>query len=134
MPDSIDHDRRRLPGATLLTVASAELAAMGAAQAKTRRIDATTSFAPLKQIEAGVLGIGYAEAGPVCGPVVILLHGWPYDIHSFVEVAPLLAQVGYRVYVPYLRGHGTTRFLRRARCAMGSRPRSRSTSSRSWMH
>ena len=70
-----------------------------------------TSFGPLKQINAGLLNIGYAEAGPANGPVVILLHGWPYDIHSFVDVAPLLAQAGYRVIVPYLRGYGTTRFL-----------------------
>ena len=69
------------------------------------------SFAPLKQVDAGVLSIGYAEAGPADGPVVILLHGWPYDIYSFVDVAPLLAAAGYRVIVPYLRGYGTTRFL-----------------------
>ena len=59
----------------------------------------------------GVLNVGYAEAGPANGPPVILLHGWPYDIHSFVDVAPLLASAGYRVIVPYLRGYGTTRFL-----------------------
>jgi pimeloyl-ACP methyl ester carboxylesterase len=70
-----------------------------------------TSFGPLKQIDAGVLNIGYAEAGPANGPVVILLHGWPYDIHSFVDVSPLLASAGYRVITPYLRGYGTTRFL-----------------------
>jgi pimeloyl-ACP methyl ester carboxylesterase len=70
-----------------------------------------TSFASLKQVEAGVLNIGYAEDGPADGPVVILLHGWPYDIYSFVDVAPLLAESGYRVIIPYLRGYGTTRFL-----------------------
>ncbi|MGW1547519.1 alpha/beta fold hydrolase [Streptomyces sp. NPDC002346] len=70
-----------------------------------------TSFGSLKQINAGVLNIGYAEAGPTKGPAVILLHGWPYDIHSYVDVAPLLAARGYRVIVPYLRGHGTTHFL-----------------------
>lgn len=70
-----------------------------------------TSFASLKQIDAGVLNIGYAEAGPSDGPAVLLLHGWPYDIHSYVDVAPLLAAAGYRVIVPYLRGYGTTRFL-----------------------
>jgi pimeloyl-ACP methyl ester carboxylesterase len=70
-----------------------------------------TSFGPLKQIDAGVLNVGYAEVGPANGPPVVLLHGWPYDIHSFVDVAPLLASVGYRVIVPHLRGHGTTRFL-----------------------
>jgi pimeloyl-ACP methyl ester carboxylesterase len=65
----------------------------------------------LKQIDAGLLNVGYAEAGPANGGPVILLHGWPYDIHSFVDVAPLLASAGYRVIVPYLRGYGTTRFL-----------------------
>ena len=68
-------------------------------------------FGALKQIDAGVLNIGYAEAGPTGGPPVVLLHGWPYDIHSYVDVAPLLASAGYRVIVPYLRGYGTTRFL-----------------------
>jgi len=70
-----------------------------------------TSFGSLKQIDAGLLNVGYAEAGPADGPAVILLHGWPYDIYSFVDVAPLLASAGYRVIVPYLRGYGTTRFL-----------------------
>jgi pimeloyl-ACP methyl ester carboxylesterase len=70
-----------------------------------------TSFGPLKQINAGVLNVGYVEAGPANGTPVILLHGWPYDIYSFADVAPLLASKGYRVIVPYLRGYGTTRFL-----------------------
>jgi pimeloyl-ACP methyl ester carboxylesterase len=70
-----------------------------------------TSFGSLKQIDAGVLNVGYAEAGPANGRPVILLHGWPYDIHSYVDVAPLLASAGYRAIVPYLRGYGTTRFL-----------------------
>src|SRR3989441_4097032 len=70
-----------------------------------------TSFDTLKQIDAGVLNIGYVEAGPSDGPVVMLLHGWPYDIHSYVDVAPRLSQAGYRVIVPYLRGYGTTTFL-----------------------
>ena len=70
-----------------------------------------TSFGALKQINAGVLSVGYAEAGPSRGPAVILLHGWPYDIHSFADVTPVLASRGYRVIVPYLRGYGTTRFL-----------------------
>ncbi|WP_031010176.1 alpha/beta fold hydrolase [Streptomyces sp. NRRL F-5727] len=70
-----------------------------------------TGFGKLKHVKAGVLDIGYAEAGPAHGPVVLCLHGWPYDIHSFVDVAPLLAGLGYRVIVPYLRGHGSTRFL-----------------------
>ncbi len=70
-----------------------------------------TSFGSLKQIDAGVLNVGYAEAGPSDGRAVLLLHGWPYDIHSYVDVAPRLSQEGYRVIVPYLRGSGTTRFL-----------------------
>jgi pimeloyl-ACP methyl ester carboxylesterase len=74
----------------------------------------STSFGPLKQVDAGVLSVGYAEAGPAHGPAVVLLHGWPYDIHSYVEVVPLLAAAGYRAIVPYLRGFGTTRFLSEA--------------------
>ncbi len=70
-----------------------------------------TSFGPVKQAEAGVLDVGYVEAGPADGPAVLLLHGWPYDIHSYQEVTPLLARSGHRVIVPYLRGFGTTRFL-----------------------
>jgi pimeloyl-ACP methyl ester carboxylesterase len=73
--------------------------------------ETSASLGPLKQIDAGLLSIGYAEAGPAEGPAVILLHGWPYDIHSYVAVAPLLAAQGYRVIIPYLRGYGTTRFL-----------------------
>ncbi|MBE8478440.1 alpha/beta fold hydrolase [Streptomyces justiciae] len=72
-----------------------------------------TQFPVIKQVKAGLLNVGYAELGPAHGPVVICLHGWPYDIHSFVDVAPLLAAQGYRVLVPYLRGHGSTRFLSR---------------------
>jgi pimeloyl-ACP methyl ester carboxylesterase len=70
-----------------------------------------TSFGSLKQIDAGALNVGYAEAGPVNGPVVMLLHGWPYDIHTYVDVAPLLAAKGYRVIVPHVRGYGSTTFL-----------------------
>lgn len=69
------------------------------------------SFETVKQIDAGSLNVGYAEAGPANGPVVLLLHGWPYDIHAFADVAPILAAKGYRVIVPYVRGYGTTRFL-----------------------
>jgi pimeloyl-ACP methyl ester carboxylesterase len=72
---------------------------------------AKTAFPAIKQVEAGLLNVGYAEVGPAGGKPVILLHGWPYDIHSFVDVAPILAAVGYRVIVPYVRGYGTTRFL-----------------------
>ena len=121
MPQVIDHDRRRLLGAAMLTATAAEFALIGPAQAEAARkaapragpVKRTTraSFAPLKQVDAGTLNIGYAEAGPADGPAVILLHGWPYDIHSFVDVAPLLTAKGYRVIVPHLRGYGTTRFL-----------------------
>ena len=69
------------------------------------------TFDSLKQIDAGVLNVGYAEAGPANGPAVVLLHGWPYDIHAFADVTPILAAKGYRVIVPYLRGYGTTHFL-----------------------
>src|SRR6202789_1182802 len=79
--------------------------------AATTKRGTNTSFASLKQINAGLLNMGYAEDGPANGPAVILLHGWPYDIYAFVDVAPLLASKGYRVIVPYLRGYGTTRFL-----------------------
>jgi pimeloyl-ACP methyl ester carboxylesterase len=70
-----------------------------------------TSFGPVKQISAGVLDTGYVEAGPADGPAVMLLHGWPYDIHCFADVTPALASAGYRVIVPFIRGYGTTRFL-----------------------
>src|SRR5258708_14739016 len=116
MFEEIDHDRRRLLGTAVLTVAAAELAMIGSVDAQPAKINpikpgTNTSFSSLKQIDAGVLNVGYAEAGPANGLPVILLHGWPYDIHSFVDVAPLLASAGYRVIVPYLRGYGATRFL-----------------------
>src|SRR5579859_4550930 len=105
MAAEISGDRRRLLGLGVMT-AAAELIGTGAAHAQP-----AASFAPLRQVEAGVLSVGYAEAGPADGPAVILLHGWPYDIHSFVEVTPRLADKGYRVIVPHLRGYGSTRFL-----------------------
>jgi pimeloyl-ACP methyl ester carboxylesterase len=77
----------------------------------TIRPGTNTSFHSLKQVDAGLLNIGYAEDGPADGPAVVLLHGWPYDIHSYVDVSPLLASKGYRVIIPHLRGYGTTRFL-----------------------
>jgi pimeloyl-ACP methyl ester carboxylesterase len=114
----IDHHRRRFFGAAAVTIAAAQLGMVGSVNAQPSRTKlpaikpgTNTSFASMKQIDAGVLNVGYAEAGPANGPAVILLHGWPYDIHSFVDVAPLLASAGYRVIVPYLRGYGTTRFL-----------------------
>ncbi|WP_031248733.1 alpha/beta hydrolase [Mesorhizobium sp. LNHC229A00] len=118
MPEVIDHHRRRLFGIAAATVALAQLGAVRSSNAQdgeqTAVVSATgsrTAFAPLKQIDAGLLNVGYAEDGPPEGPPVILLHGWPYDIYSYVDVAPLLAGAGYRVIIPYLRGHGTTRFL-----------------------
>jgi pimeloyl-ACP methyl ester carboxylesterase len=108
MSEQIDLGRRHFLGAAAASMAAAELVANADASAQS---GTAASFGSLKQIEAGVLNVGYAEAGPAHGPAVILLHGWPYDIHSFVEVAPLLAAAGYRVIVPYLRGYGTTRFL-----------------------
>ena len=116
----IDHDRRRFFGAAAVTIAAAQFALNGSADAhpKTKAADLAqikrgknTTFTSLKQVNAGVLNVGYAEAGPADGPAVILLHGWPYDIYSYVDVAPALAEAGYRVIVPYLRGYGTTRFL-----------------------
>jgi pimeloyl-ACP methyl ester carboxylesterase len=71
-----------------------------------------TSFGAVQQIDAGLLNVGYADVGPADGPVVLLLHGWPYDIHTYIDVAPMLAAQGYRAIIPYLRGYGTTRFLR----------------------
>lgn len=121
MSEEINNRRRRFFGAASMTMAATQLGMIGSAKAQSGRPGeagfltikpgANTSFGPLKQIDAGVLNVGYAEAGPADGPAVILLHGWPYDIHSFVDVAPLLASAGYRVIVPHLRGHGTTRFL-----------------------
>jgi pimeloyl-ACP methyl ester carboxylesterase len=84
---------------------------MGAAEVTAMKPGTNTSFGALKQINAGVLNNGYVEAGPPDGPAVILLHGWPYDIHSFADVTPALASAGYRVIVPFVRGYGTTRFL-----------------------
>jgi len=93
------------------STAAAAGASPGAAPAAAKPAVGAASFGALKQIDADELNVGYAEVGPATGPAVILLHGWPYDIHSFVEVAPLLARAGHRVIVPHLRGHGTTRFL-----------------------
>nr|WP_235454060.1 alpha/beta hydrolase [Streptomyces olivochromogenes] len=123
------HSRRHFLGAAAAAVAAARFGARNSegdgerdgAQARstsrTPGVDPTvdsairTSFGPVKQINAGDLSVGYVEAGPANGQAVLLLHGWPYDIHSYIEVAPLLAAKEYRVIVPYLRGHGTTRFL-----------------------
>ena len=129
MSEDIDYHRRRLFGTAAKSAAMSiaavqfgiQLGMAGSAGAQSSTAKPTdvpaikpgtnTSFPPLKQIDAGLLNVGYAEAGPANGPVVILLHGWPYDIYSFVDVAPLLASAGYRVIVPFVRGYGTTRFL-----------------------
>jgi pimeloyl-ACP methyl ester carboxylesterase len=104
-------DRRRLVGATALLAAAAELGIIHGAKAQARTAPTDGSLGPLRQIEAGPLSIGYVEADPAAGAAVVLLHGWPYDIHSYTEVAPILAAEGFRVVVPYLRGYGSTRFL-----------------------
>ncbi len=121
MPDTINDDRRRFLRGAAVAIAAAEFVTFRSANAQSVNTSAAEvtstkpamnpSFASLKQIDAGVLSAGYAEAGPADGRPVILLHGWPYDIHSYVDVAPLLASAGYRAIVPYLRGYGTTRFL-----------------------
>jgi len=121
MAGEINHQRRRFLGTAATAIAAAHLGMTGSAQAQYNETSpaglpaikprTNMSFGALKQINAGVLNVGYAEAGPAGGPAVILLHGWPYDIHSYRDVAPLLASKGYRVIVPYLRGFGTTRFL-----------------------
>ncbi|MDF2998136.1 MAG: alpha/beta hydrolase [Xanthobacteraceae bacterium] len=121
MSDEFSYQRRSILGMAALGIAAAQLAPVAAAAAQpstntpARAAGAArgshTSFASMKQVDAGVLSVGYAEDGPADGPVVLLLHGWPYDIYSYVDVAPLLAAGGYRVLIPYLRGYGSTRFL-----------------------
>src|SRR5450432_3571697 len=119
--EGINLDRRRFFGTAAMTIAAAEFGMIGSLEAQSSNAKpanvpqikpgTSASFGPLKQIDAGLLNVGYAEAGAVNGPAIILLHGWPYDIHSYIDVAPLLASAGHRVIVPYLRGYGTTRFL-----------------------
>ncbi|MBW4565619.1 MAG: alpha/beta hydrolase [Mojavia pulchra JT2-VF2] len=121
MSEEINHARRRFIGTAAMTVAATQLGQFGSAIAQSSQTKpavlsrmksgTNTSFGSLKQIDAGVLNVGYAEAGSANGRPVILLHGWPYDIYSYVNVAPLLASAGYRAIIPYLRGYGTTRFL-----------------------
>ena len=106
MSELINRDRRTFLANGVVGVAAAQLGASSLALA-----NPDEAKLPLKQIDAGLLNVGYAEAGPADGRAVVLLHGWPYDIHSFVDVVPLLASAGYRVITPYLRGYGTTRFL-----------------------
>lgn len=121
MSQDFKYDRRHFLGATAMIFAGGPLTVIESADAQPRKIrpgkpntmkrNMNTSFDSIKQIDAGLLNVGYAESGPADGSVVMLLHGWPYDINSFADVSPLLALKGYRVIVPYLRGFGTTRFL-----------------------
>ncbi|MFD2962583.1 MULTISPECIES: alpha/beta fold hydrolase [Olivibacter] len=122
MEQIVKYGRRRFLSVAALTVVAAEMSGIGLLKAENSKIPFLTengisprfrnsSFDIIKQVKAGVLDLGYAEVGPTNGQAVILLHGWPYDIHSYAEVSALLANEGYRVIVPYLRGHGSTRFL-----------------------
>ena len=126
MPRKNFYDRRNFLGTAAKTMAAGSLLVTGFANAESVRVneeiskgikphsgDSVTnnSFVQLKQIDAGLLNIGYAEDGPSNGPAIILLHGWPYDIYSFADVTPLLASKGFRVIIPFLRGFGTTKFL-----------------------
>ncbi|MBD2524689.1 alpha/beta fold hydrolase [Nostoc sp. FACHB-133] len=121
MSEKINYQRRRFLGIAAMTIATTQLGIFASALAQSSKTKSavldmtkprtTTSFRSLKQINAGVLNVGYAEAGPANGRPVILLHGWPYDIHSYIDVTPLLASAGYWVIIPYLRGYGTTHFL-----------------------
>src|SRR5471032_16435 len=111
MPDQINTRGRRLLGTTVAGFSLMELGLSGLAKAQSNAPTGGAQFDNIRQVNAGTLSIGYAQAGPQNGPVVILLHGWPYDIYSFADVTPLLVAAGYRVIVPYLRGYGSTRFL-----------------------
>eukprot|EP01032_Pedospumella_encystans_P001182 gene1182-1371_t len=129
MDNGINQQRRRFFGSAAAAVAVTQFGLAGSASAQpqaaaagsssnaelagsgSRFSAAAPSFGTLKQIDAGLLSVGYVEVGPAGGAPVILVHGWPYDIHAFAEVTPILAAAGYRVIVPHLRGHGTTRFL-----------------------
>jgi pimeloyl-ACP methyl ester carboxylesterase len=120
-PAALTENRRRFLSTAAMTFVATQVAVIGSAKAQsntqksavlpTVKRGTNASFASLKQTNAGLLNVGYAEAGPADGPAVVLLHGWPYDIYSYVDVAPLLASAGYRVIVPYLRGYGTTHFI-----------------------
>ncbi len=113
-PQSVGLDRRRIVGATGLAALLLTVSEAGRAKAATPALTPTRTFGALKQIDAGLLNIGYVDMGQSSGPAVMLLHGWPYDIHAFAEVAPILVSKGYRVIIPHLRGHGTTLFRSQA--------------------
>jgi pimeloyl-ACP methyl ester carboxylesterase len=108
MYEEIDADRRRFLSVAAGTIAAAPFSALARGRAQS---PSANMLDEVKQIHAGVLNIGYVDVGRAGGFPVVLLHGWPYDIHSYADVVPLLAAAGYRVIVPYLRGYGTTRFL-----------------------
>ena len=120
MHEKCDIDRREFLGAAIMTLLAAELSVPRAARAQAAEgsgagpvspsRSGSATFRAIKQIDAGDLNIGYADQGPTTGQAVILLHGWPYDIHSYVEVSALLVAKGYRVIVPFLRGFGSTHF------------------------
>jgi pimeloyl-ACP methyl ester carboxylesterase len=117
-PENIDRRRRTFVGGAAAIAAATSFGLVPSAEARAEKATlplikpgTNASLGPLKRINAGVLNVAYAEAGPADGPPVILLHGWPYDIHSFIDVMPMLASARYRVLVPYLRGYGPTHFL-----------------------
>jgi len=134
--DAIKLDRRRFLGSAV--AAASSLIYVGSALAQTGKAlsvpaikpGTNTSFGQIKQVDAGVLNVGYAEVGPAGGPPVVLLHGWPYDIHSYADVAPLLAQAGYRVIIRLCAATAPRASFRRTSCATASRRRSPWTSSR----
>ena len=111
--ETVEQTRRHFLGTAAAAVLALELGTTMVARAATTITSnpASESFGSLKQVDAGVLSVGYVVMGPENGPPIVLLHGWPYGIHTYVDVAPALAAEGYRVIVPYLRGYGTTRFL-----------------------
>ena len=119
MSGAISNTRRRFLGSTAMTIVAAQLGSIVSAKAQSSEATSAhppttktnSSFGPLKQVDAGLLNVGYVEAGSAGGTPVILLHGWPYDIYSYVDVVSLLGSAGYKVIVPYVRGYGTTRFL-----------------------
>ena len=125
MSNSVDRGRRLLLGAALSGVATSVFAQAIAPVLRPRAV--VKADGAVRHIDAGVLNVAYYEEGPADGPVAILLHGFPYDIHSYVDVAPQLAAQGCRVIVPYLRGFGTTRFRKAATRVRASRPRSART-------
>src|SRR5262245_58125642 len=124
MSERFDPERRRFLSAAALATVAAEFGLPRSSSAEPKPASsvvappsvsrASSAFGVERQIDAGVLRVGYVETGPSTGRPVLLLHGFPYDVHSYVEVAPLLGAAGYRVIVPHLRGHGTTRFLSNA--------------------